>query len=66
MVRWGASGVEIEADERHAKITEQEVGIESESNGVVSPAVREDVSEGETEGKLTGSESPRYHAVAAR
>lgn len=66
MVRWAKEGAELEADARPSKLIKEYTWIDPGSNAVVSPAARVDAGEVNIEGKLGGSESSRYHAVAAR
>lgn len=49
---WGWAGPGI------GKLINQEMGIAPDSNGVVSPVVREDAGERENDDKLCGAESP--------
>lgn len=65
-VRLGKEGAELKVDEWHGELIKRETGTEPDSNGVVSPVVREDVGEGETEEKFTSSATSRSRRVSAR
>lgn len=62
-VRWGRDAVEIEADEKHARLIREKISI---VNGVVSPSVREEIGTDAGDEKLIREEFSRYRAVAAR
>lgn len=66
MARWRRGAVELEADEKHARLIRAGLGILPRSNRVVSPAVR---TEGDEDGgveNLGREGATKYRLVAAR
>ena len=65
IVEWKENSICYEADQRHAEIICEELGLKAESKGVVTPGVKQEMSP-ESERKLGPSQASRYRALAAR
>ena len=66
VVRCTPKGWEVEADQRHADLIVQELGL-SDAKGVIPPGENDPRrKEGENEEELTPDEATRYRAIAAR
>ena len=64
ILTWGKSGIEYEADQRHAEIVIRELGLKDDSREVSSPADKR--METQEPRKLEGAESTQYRAMVAR
>ena len=67
VLRWEATGIDYEPDQRHAEVIVRELGLEN-AKSLTSPWSAEELKEGDdadTE-PLAGEEATRYRAVTAR
>ena len=66
IVEWKENCICYEADQRHAEIICEQLGLVSkEAQGVVTPGIKQDISE-DTEPKLDPEQATRYRALVAR
>jgi hypothetical protein len=72
VIRWKNGVLEYEADEKHRAVIMKELGLEDESNSVVSPIVKVDGRDDHDEGDdhddepLSREEQRQFRALAAR
>ena len=65
VIEWTPNGIKYEADQRHAEIIYQELGLKESSKGVVTPGIKQKPTKRE-EQALGGREATRYRALVAR
>ena len=66
-VRWVGNVIEYEADDKHAKILCNELGLADESNGLGLPIVKETLEDLQADDDaLNGIETTRFRGLAAR
>ena len=65
IVRWTPTGIELEADPRHAEIVIRELGLE-QAKPVATPGVKPTKEEQEGSEELDRGEARRYRAIASR
>ncbi len=65
VVEWTEEGIRYEADQRHAEIILEQLGMKVTSKAVSTPVVKEAENEDEDQ-ELMGSEATAYRAVVAR
>ncbi len=66
VVEWTAKGIRYEADQRHAEIIINELGIKEESKSLVNPATPSTVATPEEEEELGTEQATMYRALTAR
>ena len=64
VIEWTETGIQYEADQRHAELIIKDMGLSGSSNGVVTPGGRKD--EDSMKKKLDGGRALQYRAAVAR
>ena len=66
LLEWNADGIHYEADQRHAQIIMQTLGLEHDFKGSAVPGLREEVDLEHTSPLLSSQQTSLYRAIAAR